>query len=189
MKKLLFLGLLLLAGHLSMAQVSYVKMADQQTKYEQLTRQGGVQCRIQDYNLPMLYGMYFHDLETSVRCVEVNGTERYFYRIYQKEMKEEPSAEALVAYEDFEEIQKFFEAMVTEEHKERSQRKDYFENCYRTNDGFQIGYRTKNRQTEWFIVIDRYSEKRIFFEGNNRLKENLQKAKAKFEEVKKQKGN
>ena len=174
MKKLLFLGLLLLASGLSMAQVSYVKMADQQTKYEQLTRQGGVQCRIQDYNLPMLYGMYFHDLETSVRCVEVNGSERYFYRIYQKEMKEE---------------QTVFEAMVAEELKERSQRKDYFENCYRTSDGFQIGYRTKNRQTEWFIVIDRYSEKRVMFDGNSRLRENLQKAKAKFEEVKKQRGN
>ena len=121
--------------------------------------------------------------------VEVNGSERYFYRIFQKEMKEEPSAEALVAFEDFEEIQKVFEAMVAEELKERSQRKDYFENCYRTSDGFQIGYRTKNRQTEWFIVIDRYSEKRVMFDGNSRLRENLQKAKAKFEEVKKQRGN
>ena len=160
-------------------------MEDHQTKYEQLTRRTDIQCRIVDYNITTLFAQLFHDLETSVRSVDVDGSVRYFYRIYRKETKNEPAVEALVAYEDFVEIDKIFETMIEEERKDRSARKDYCENFYRTDDGFQIGYRIKNRQTDWYIVLNSYSENEVFFDNGTKLKDHFKKALVKFEEVKK----
>lgn len=189
MKKLFVLTMLLLAGRLLLAQVPYVKVDDHQTTYEQLTRQIGVQCKITDYDIATMYPQLFRNMETTVRSVEVDGTVRYFYRIYQKETKEQPAVEAFVAYDDFVEIDKVLESMIAEEHKDRSARKDYCETFYRTDDGFQMGYSIKNRQTNWYLVLDRYSENKVFFDSGTKLKDNFKKALAKFEEVKKKNGN
>lgn len=185
MKKLFILMLMLFFSTLLSAQVPYIRVEDHQTKYEQLIRQTDIQCRIVDYNITTLFAQLFHDLETSVRCVDVNGSVRYFYRIYRKETKEEPAIEAFVAYEDFVEIDNVFETMIAEEHKDRIARKDYCENFYRTDDGFQIGYRIRNRQTDWYIVLNRYDENEVFFDNGIKLKDHFKKTLAKFEEVKK----
>ena len=78
---------------------------EHKTKYEQLTQQTNVQCKISDYDISTLYAQLFHDFETSVRVVVVDGSALYFYRIYRKETKEQPAIEALVAYDDFVEIE------------------------------------------------------------------------------------
>ena len=78
--------------------------------------------------------------------------------------------------------------MIEEQHKDRSARKEYCETFYRTEDGFQLGYSIKNRQTNWFIVLDRYDEKKIYFDSGTKLKDHFKKALAKFEEVKKKNG-
>ena len=189
MKKLLVLTLMLLAGRLLLAQVTYVRVDDYQTKYEQLTHQTGVQCKITDYEIAKVYAQLFNDMETSVRVVEVEGSVRYFYHIYRKEIKEQQVMEAFVAYDDFVEIESVLESMIEEEHKDRSARKEYCETFYRTEDGFQLGYSIKNRQTNWFIVLDRYDEKKIYFDSGTKLKDHFKKALAKFEEVKKKNGN
>lgn len=188
MKKLFVLAMLLLAGRLLLAQVPYVRMDDYQTKYEQLTRQTGVQCKITDYDIATMYPQLFRDMETTVRTVEVDGTVRYFYRISQREVKEQPAVEAFVAYDDFVEIDKVLESMIAEEYKDRSARKDYCETFYRTDDGFLMGYSIKNRQTNWYLILDRYSEHKVFFDSGTKLKENFKKALAKFDEVKKKNG-
>ena len=167
MKKLLFLAMILLAGKLLLAQTPYVRVDDYQTKYEQLTHQTRVQCKITDYAISTLYAQLFDGLETSVRTVEVEGAVQYFYRIYRKEVKEQPA----------------------EEHKDKNARKDYYETFYRTDDGFQIGYSIKSRQTHWYLVLDRYSEDKVFFDSVTKLKDHFKKALAKFEEVKKKNGN
>ena len=189
MKKLFVLAMLLLAGRLLLAQVPYVRVEDRQTKYEQLTRQAGVQCRITDYEIPTQYTQLFHDTEISVRTVDVGGTPRYFYRFYRKEVKEQPAVEVFVAYDDFVEIDKALESMIAEEHKDRSARKDYCENFYRTNDGFVVGYSIKNRLTSWYLVLDRYNEDKVVFDSGTKLKDHFKKVLAKFEEVKKKNGN
>ena len=189
MKKLVVLAMMLLASRLLLAQVTYVKVDDRLTKYEQLTQQTGVQCKITDYDIAILYAQLFHDMETSIRSVDVEGSVRYFYHIRRKEMKEQPAVEAFVAYEDFVEIDRILESMLEEERKDWSARKDYCENFYRTEDGFQLGYSIKNRQTNWFIVMDRYSEKKISFDSATKLKDHFKKALAKFEEVEKKNGN
>lgn len=189
MKKLVVLAMMLLASRLLLAQVTYVKVEDRLTKYEQLTQQTGVQCKITDYDIATLYAQLFHDMETSVRCVDVEGSVRYFYHIRRKEMKEQPAMEAFVAYDDLVEIDRVLESMIEDERKDRSARKDYCENFYRTEDGFQLGYSIKNRQTNWFIVMDRYSEKKISFDSATKLKDHFKKALAKFEEVEKKYGN
>ena len=189
MKKLIVITMMLLASRLLLAQVTYVKVEDHLTKYEQLTQQTGVQCKITDYDIATLYAQLFHDLETSIRCVDVEGSVRYFYHIRRKETKEQPAMEAFVAYDDFVEIDRVLESMIEEEHKDRSARNDYCENFYRTEDGFQLGYSIKNRQTNWFIVLDRYSEKKVSFDSATKLKDHFKKALAKFEEVKKKIGN
>ena len=109
MKKLLVLTLMLLAGRLLLAQVTYVRVDDYQTKYEQLTHQTGVQCKITDYEIAKVYAQLFNDMETSVRVVEVEGSVRYFYHIYRKEIKEQQVMEAFVAYDDFVEIESVLE--------------------------------------------------------------------------------
>lgn len=189
MKKLFVLAMMLLASRFLLAQVAYVKVEDRLTQYEQLTQQTGVQCKITDYDIATLYAQLFHDMETSVRSVDLEGSVHYFYRIYRKEIKEQPSMEAFVAYDDFVEIDRVLELMIEEERKDRSARKDYCENFYRTDDGFQIGYSIKNRQTNWFIVLDRYSEKKISFDSAIKLKDHFKKTLAKFEEVKKKNGD
>ena len=189
MKKLFVLTLMLFASRLLLAQVTYVRVDDYQTKYEQLTHQKGVMCKITDYEIAKVYAQLFNDMETYVRSVEVDGNVRYFYRIYRKEIKEQPVMEAFVAYDDFVEIESALESMIEEEHKDRSARKEYCEAFYSTEDGFQLGYSIKNRQTNWFIVLDRYSEKKINFDSGTKLKDHFQKALAKFEEMKKKNGN
>lgn len=189
MKKLFVLTLMLLAARLLLAQVSYVRVEESQTKYEQLTLQAGIQCRITDYEIPTQYAQLFHDKEVSVRVVDVGGTPRYFYRFYRKEVKEQPAAEVFVAYDDFVEIDRVLESMIAEEHKDKSARKDYCENFYRTDDGFVIGYSIKNRQTNWYLVLDRYNEDKVIFDNGTKLKDHFKKVLAKFEEVKKKNGN
>jgi hypothetical protein len=103
-------------------------------------------------------------------------------------MKEQPAMEAFVAYDDFVEIDKVLEYMIEEERKDRNARKDYCENFYRTEDGFQLGYSIKNRQTNWFIVMDRYGEKKVSFDNVTKLKDHFKKALSKFEEVEKKNG-
>lgn len=188
MKKLFVLAMMLLASRFLLAQVTYVKVDNRLTKYEQLTQQTGVQCKITDYDIATLFAQLFHDMETSVRSVDVEGSVHYFYRISQKEMKEQPAMEAFVDYDDFVEIDKVLESMIEEERKDRNARKDYCENFYRTEDGFQLGYSIKNRQTNWFIVMDRYSEKKVSFDSVTKLKDHFKKALAKFEEVRKKNG-
>ena len=189
MKKLFLIAMLLLASRLAMAQVTYVRVEEHKTKYEQLTQQTNVQCKISDYDISTLYAQLFHDFETSVRVVVVDGSALYFYRIYRKETKEQPAIEALVAYDDFVEIETRFAAMMEEERKDRGARKDYCENFYRTEDGFQIGYYMKNRQTNWYMVMDRYSDTKVIFDNATKLKDHFKKALAKFEEVKKKNGD
>ena len=72
MKKLFVLALMLLAGRLLMAQIPNVRVENHLSKYEQLTRQTGVQCKITDYALNT---QIFHDMEISVRSVEMEGVE------------------------------------------------------------------------------------------------------------------
>lgn len=189
MKKLFVLAMLLLAGRLLLAQVTYVRVEDHQTKYEQLTHQAGVQFRITDYEIPTQYAQLFHDSEISVRTVDVEGTPHYFYRFYRKEVKEQPSVEVFVAYDDFVEIDQVLESMIAEEHKDKSARKDYCENFYRTDDGFVVGYSVKSRLTSWYLVLDRYNEDKVIFDNGTKLKEHFKKVLAKFEEVKKKDGN
>lgn len=189
MKKLIVIAALLFAGRLLMAQAPYVKVDEFQTKYEQMTRQNGIRCHLADYDIATLYARLFHDMETSVRTVETDGSVRYFYRIFRKETKEKPAVEVFVAYEDFLEISDLLDSMMEEERKERNVRKDYSESFYRTEDGFQIGYYVKNRQTNWYIVMDRYGEEKVFFDSVSKLKDHFKKALAKFEEVKKKNGD
>lgn len=189
MKKLVVLAMMLLASRLLLAQVTYVKVEDRLTKYEQLTQQTDVQCKITDYDIAILYAQLFHDMETSIRSVDVEGSVRYFYHIRRKETKEQPAMEAFVAFDDFVEIDKVLELMIEEERKDRSARKDYCENFYRTEDGFQLGYYIKNRQTNWYIVLDRYGEKKVPFDNVTKLKDHFKKTLAKFEEVKKKNGD
>jgi hypothetical protein len=185
MKKLFVLIMLLVASQFLFAQTTYVKVVDRQTKYEQLTKQTSTQCRFEDHNLPTLYGMQSRELETSVRCVNADGTVSYFYRICTKEKKDVPSTQALVAFDDFVELNQMLETMLEQEKSDRTSRKDYAENVYTTSDGFQLGYGTKNRNTDWFIVFGPYSEDRIYFENGTRLKDNFQKALKKVDELKK----
>ena len=189
MKKLFFLALMLLSSRLLLAQITYVKVEDRQTKYEQLTLRSGVQCKITDFDNATQNSQLFHDAETSVRTVDMEGTISYFYHINRKEMKEQPAVEAFLAYDDFVAIDRILELMIAEEHKDKSARKDYCENFYRTDDGFIIGYNTKSRQTNWYLVLDRYNEEKIFFDSGTKLKEHFKKVLAKFEEVKKKNGN
>ena len=189
MKKLFVLALMLLASGLMMAQIPYVRVEDHLTKYEQLTQQTGVQCKITDYEISTQNAQLFHDMENSVRMVDVDGTVRYFYRIYRKEMKEKPAVEVFVAFDDFVDVDKVLESMIAEERKDRSARKDYCETFYRTDDGFQIGYNIKNRQTNWYLVLDRYNEDKVFFDNGSKLKDHFKKVLAKFEEVKKKNGD
>ena len=189
MKRVVLLAMMLLAGRLLLAQTPYVKVDDRQTKYEQLTHQTGVQCKITDYAISTLYAQLFDGLETSVRTVEVEGTVQYFYRMYRKEVKEQPAVEVFVAYDDFVEIDNVLESLIAEEHKDRSARKDYCETFYRTDDGFQLGYSIKNRQTHWYLVLDRYSEDKVFFDGVTKLKDNFKKALSKFEDIRKKNDN
>ena len=189
MKRLLFIAIMLLASRLLLAQTPYVRVDDYQTKYEQLTHQTGVQCKITDYAISTLYAQLFDGLETSVRTVDMKGAVQYFYHIYRKEVKEQPAVEAFVHYDEFLEIDNALESLIAEEHKDRSARKDYCEAFYRTDDGFQIGYSIKSRQTNWYLVLDRYSENKVFFDSVTKLKDNFKKALAKFEEVKKKNGN
>lgn len=186
MKKLFVLALMLLAGRLLMAQIPNVRVENHLSKYEQLTRQTGVQCKITDYALNT---QIFHDMEISVRSVEMEGTPSYFYRIYRKETKEQPVIEVLVAYDDFVEINSVLESMIEEEHKDRNARKDYCETFYRTDDGFQIGYNIKNRQTIWYFVQGRCTENKIIFESGTKMKDHFKKVLAKFDEVMKKNGN
>ena len=188
MKRVVLLAVMLLAGRLLLAQTPYVRVDDYQTKYEQLTHQTRVQCKITDYAISTLYAQLFDGLETSVRTVDVEGAVQYFYRIYRKEVKEQPAVEVLVAYHDFVEINRVLELMIAEEHKDRNARKDYFENFYRTDDGFVVGYSMKSRQTSWYLVLDRYNEDKVFFDSGTKLKDHFKKALAKFEEVKKKNG-
>ena len=188
MKKLFVLTLMLLAGRLLLAQVTYVRVDDYQTKYEQLTCQMGVQCKITDYDIATVFPQLFHDMGTSVRTVNVDGAVHYFYHIYKKEMKGQPDDEAFVTYDDLLEIDRVLESMIDEERKDRSVRKDYCENFYRTDDGFQVGYNIKNRQTNWYIVLDRHGQSRVAFDSGTKLKDHFKKALAKFEEVKKKIG-
>ena len=188
MKKVFVFTMLLLAGRLLLSQVPYVKVDDHQTKYEQLTQQKGVQCRITDYEIPTQYAQLFHDAEISVRTVDVDSTLRYFYRFYRKEVQEQPAVDVFVAYDDFVEINRVLELMIAEERKDKSARKDYCENFYRTDDGFVVGYSMKSRQTSWYLVLDRYNEDKVFFDSGTKLKDHFKKALAKFEEVKKKKG-
>ncbi len=188
MKRILFLAIMLLVGKLVLAQTPYVRVDDYQTKYEQLTHQTGVRCKITDYAISTLYAQLFDGLETSVRAVEVEGVVKYFYRIYRKEVKEQPAVEVFVAYEDFVEIDRVLESMITEEHKDKNARKDYYETFYRTDDGFQIGYSIKSRQMHWYLVLERYNENKVFFDNVTKLKDHFKKALAKFEEVKKNVG-
>ena len=189
MKRVVLLAVMLLAGRLLLAQTPYVRVDDHQTKYEQLTQQKGVQCKITDYEIPTQYAQLFHDTEISVRTVDVDGALRYFYRFYRKEVKEQPAVEVFVAYDDFVDIDSALESMIAEEHKDKNARKDYYETFYRTDDGFQIGYSIKSRQTHWYLVLDRYSEDKVFFDSGTKLKDHFKKALAKFEEVKKKNGN
>ena len=189
MKRILFLAVMLLVGRLLLAQTPYVRIDDYQTKYEQLTHQTGVQCKITDYAISTIYAQLFDGLETSVRTVEVEGVVQYFYRIYRKEVKEQPAVEVFVAYDDFMGIDSALDSMIAEEHKDKSARKDYYETFYRTDDGFQIGYSIKSRQTHWYLVLERYSDNKVFFDNVTKLKDNFKKALAKFEEVKKKNGN
>lgn len=189
MKKLIVIAALLFGGRLLMAQAPYVKVDEFQTKYEQMTRQNGIRCHLADYDIATLYARLFHDMETSVRTVETDGSVRYFYRIFRKETKEKPAVEVFVAYEDFLEISDLLDSMMEEEREERNVRKDYSESFYRTEDGFQIGYYVKNRQTNWYIVMDRYGEEKVFFDSVSKLKDHFKKALAKFEEVKKKNGD
>ena len=189
MKRVVLLAVMLLAGRLLLAQTPYVRVDDYQTKYEQLTHQTGVKCKITDYAISTLYAQLFDGLETSVRTVEVEGAVQYFYRIYRKEVKEQPAVEVFVAFDDFVELDRVLESMIAEEHKDKNARKDYCENFYRTDDGFQIGYSIKSRQTHWYLVLDRYSEDKVFFDSVTKLKDHFKKALAKFEEVKKKNGN
>ena len=189
MKRVVLLAMMLLASRFLLAQVTHVKVDNRLTKYEQLTQQTGVQCKITDYAISTLYAQLFDGLETSVRTVEVEGAVQYFYRMYRKEVKEQPAVEVFVAYDDFVEINNVLESLIAEEHKDRSARKDYCETFYRTDDGFQLGYSIKNRQTHWYLVLDRYSENKVFFDSVTKLKDNFKKALAKFEEVKKKNGN
>lgn len=189
MKKLFLITMLLLASRLAMAQVPYVRVEEHQTRYEQLTRQLGIQCKIGDYAISTLYAQLFHDLETSVRVVDIDGEPLYFYHIYRKETKEHPAIEAFVAYDDLVEVERKLESLIEEERKDRGVRKDYCENFYRTEDGFQIGYYMKNRQTNWYMVMDRYSDTKVIFDNVTKLKDHFKKALAKFDEVKKKNGN
>ena len=189
MKKLLFLAMMLLSGRLLLAQTQYVRVDDYQTKYEQLTHQTGVQCKISDYAISTLFVQFFDGLETTVRTVDVGGVVQYFYRIYRKEWKEQPAIEVFVAYDDFVEIDYVLESLIAEERNDKNARKDYCETFYRTEDGFQIGYSIKNRQTNWYLVLDRYSEDKVFFDSVTKLKDHFKKTLAKFEEVKKKNGN
>ena len=188
MKKLFVLTLMLLAGRILLAQVNYVRIDDYQTKYERLTCQTGVQCKITDYDIATVYPQLFRDMGTSVRTVNVNGAVHYFYHIYKTELKGQPDDEAFVTYDDLVEIDRVLESMIDEEHKDRSARKDYCETFYRTDDGFQIGYSIKNRQTNWYIVLDRNGHNKVSFDSGTKLKDYFKKALAKFEEVKKKKG-
>ena len=190
MKKMLFLALILLAGKLLLAQTPYVRVDDYQTKFEQLTHQTGVQCKITDYAIATLYAQLFDGLETSVRTVDVEGVVQYFYRIYRKEVKEQPAVEVFVAYDDFVDIDSALESLIAEEHKDKNARKDYCETFYRTDDGFQlqIGYSIKSRQTHWYLVLERYNENKVLFDNVTKLKDHFKKALAKFEEVKKNVG-
>lgn len=185
MKRLLVLVMLLLAGKFLLAQVPYVRVDGHQTKYEQLIQQTGVQCKVTDYEIATLYAQLFQNMETSVRMVETEGIVRYFYRIYRKEVKEQPAVETFVSYDDFVELSQNLELMIAEERKDRSARKDYCENFYRTDDGFVIGYYIKNRQTSWYLVLDRYKEDKIVFDSGTKLHDHFKKALAKFEEVRK----
>ena len=186
MKKLFALTLMLLAGRLLVAQVPYVRIEDRQTKYEQLTQQTGTLCKITDYEIST---QLFNNIETSVRSVVVDDAVRYFYRIYRKEKEERPAFVALVAYDDLVELNRELESMIEEERKDRNARKDYCETFYRTEDGFQIGYFIKNRQTNWYLVQDRYSQNKVFFDSGTKLKDHFKKAMTKFEEVMKKNGN
>lgn len=188
MKKLFFLVMMLLASNLLLAQITHVKVEDRLTKYEQLTLQSGVQYKITDYDIVTQNSQPFHDVETSVRMVEMEDVVSYFYRINRKEMKEQPAVEAFMTYDDFVTIDKILESMIAEEHKDRSARKDYCETFYRTDDGFIIGYSIKNRQTNWYFVLDYYNKDKLFFDSGTKLKEHFKKALAKFEEVKKKNG-
>ena len=52
-----------------------------------------------------------------------------------------------------------------------------------------MGYYIKNRQTNWYMVLDRYGEKKVPFDNVTKLKDHFKKALAKFEEVKKKNGD
>ena len=188
MKKLIVIAALMLAGSFLTAQVHYVRVDDHQTKYELLTQQMGVRCRISDFAVSTLFAQPFRNMETAVRTVDVDGDVAYFFRVYRKETKELSAAEAFVAYEDFVEIDRELESMMEEERKDRSARKDYCENFYRTDDGFQVGYYIQNRQTNWYVVMGRHAGEKIHFDNVARLKEHFEKALAKFDEMKKKEG-
>lgn len=175
MRKLCFL-LFMLIPIVGMSQNENAKRTENKTEY--LQSNGNTFVKFYDITtlgIPTAFGGW---VETNIRVFQNNQTYTYSYVIKDK------TSSVLIKYSDLVDINNALDKLQNEVNTDIQANRDYLENKYVSNDGFQIGYCVKNGETSWFMQLNRNTSSFILLKEPELFIPSFKTAQQKIEELK-----
>lgn len=159
------------------------------TKMERFISKAGDIVRFEDYNLPQMKA-YSEILDIKVRKVQSLDETSYFFVLTKKGKYNDKHAG--ISDDDLSDVIDALQRLKSDSEKDysienvanQSERPDYLENKFRTEDGFEVGYAVGESIT-WFIVMDKYgSDNTVLFKDYNTILDAFRDAESKINSLK-----
>lgn len=154
------------------------------TKFEAFTSNTGKIIKFYDVKMPKIATFLGGKLDASIRVVQKGTDKMYFYRIEKAETTSSNARIAMIEYSDLVEINKAIATLINEQSVDESAGRDYLENKFISEDGFQVGYYISGSSTRWYVKLERYSSSTVFFSDKEAVVTAFSGAQAKIEEMK-----
>ena len=125
--------------------------------------------------IPTAFGGW---VKTHIRVFQENPNSKYSYII------EDESSSILIEYQDLVKINQALVRLQSEVDADIQAGRDYLENKYVSDNGFQIGYCVKNGEVSWFMQLNRNTSSFILLKEPELFIPSFKAAQQEIEELK-----
>ena len=178
-----FICLMFLSINVALAQSNQKETQTTETKMDAFASRTGVITKFIDYKLPSLKLFLGEPAQTRIRKVMSGLETRYFY-VVEKQGKTSTSTGS-IEYNDLLQVTKVLATLKGEALNDLSSKRDYVENKYVTDDGFQFGYYITEGKSKWYIKLEQNgTDNTLFINDVQTIENSFNEAKYKIEAIK-----
>ncbi|HKZ36174.1 MAG TPA: hypothetical protein VJ184_00885 [Chryseolinea sp.] len=178
-----FICLMFLSINVALAQSNQKETQTTETKMDAFASRTGVITKFIDYKLPSLKLFLGEPAQTRIRKVMSGLETRYFY-VVEKQSKTSTSTGS-IEYNDLLQVTKVLATLKGEALNDLSSKRDYVENKYVTDDGFQFGYYITGGKSKWYIKLEQNgTDNTLFINDVQTIENSFNEAKYKIEAIK-----